>query len=397
MNTSILSVAGHLIAAVLLACALSARAQDPHGTISNKECLKPAAWYTLAGDAPRPVNGNDLIADMAARDAVLLGETHDNFDHHEWQLQTLAALHLLRPQMVIGFESFPRRVQPALDKWVAGQISVKQFLEQSEWSTVWRMSADLYLPLFRFARINRIPMVALNVDQSLIDAVTKTGWDAVSQEQREGLSRPAPPSKSYRDFLFEVFNQHQQSKNKGSGDFGFFVQSQTTWDRAMAEALARRVDSGGGEQRPLVVGIMGSGHIRYGFGVPYQLRDLGVSNIGTLIPVDTKEDCDDIKRGFADAVFAIPTVAMDRPPPPRLGVQLEQVDGGARLVQVRSGSLAEKMGLRRGDVITSVAGAPVDRMSKVISAVQQQPAGTWLPMKIRRGAETLDIVVKFPR
>jgi len=28
--------------------------------------------------------------------------------------------------------------------------------------------------------------------------------------------------------------------------------------------------------------------------------------------------------------------------------------------------------------------------------VRGQPAGTWLPMQVRRGDETLDVVVRFP-
>jgi len=47
-------------------------------------------------------------------------------------------------------------------------------------------------------------------------------------------------------------------------------------------------------------------------------------------------------------------------------------------------------------VIVWVAGAPATRMIDVTSAVRLQPAGTWLPMKIRRGTETRDIVIKFP-
>jgi hypothetical protein len=37
-------------------------------------------------------------------------------------LQTLAALHVQRPKIVIGFEMFPRRLQPILDQWVAGAL-----------------------------------------------------------------------------------------------------------------------------------------------------------------------------------------------------------------------------------------------------------------------------------
>lgn len=383
-------------------CALSAHAQETPGhPAPARACLAPAVWYTLADGLPRATAGPELLADMARRDIVLLGEQHDDADDHQWQLQTLAALHLLRPQMVIGFESFPRRVQPVLDQWIAGELTVKQFLEQAEWEKVWNFPPELYLPLFQFARINRIPMVALNVDRALTEAITKNGWDAVPAEKKENVSRPAAPSAAYRDFLFDVFKTHPRvagkethALSKNDAEFRFFLESQTMWDRAMAEALTRR--TGQGTQRPLVVGIMGAGHVRYGYGVPHQLRDLGAGSIGTLLPVDAQQDCREIKANLADAVFAVPGTPADKPPPPRLGVRLEAVDGSVRLTEVTAGSLAEKTGLQGGDHIVSLAGLPVSKISSVIAAVRAQPAGTWLPLQIRRGAETLELVIKFP-
>jgi S1-C subfamily serine protease len=141
---------------------------------------------------------------------------------------------------------------------------------------------------------------------------------------------------------------------------------------------------------------MGEGHVRNGHGVPHQLRDLGVSNIGSLLPVDTRQDCDSISRGYADGVYAIPEVPREKPPPPRLGVRLEEFEGGVRLAEVSSGSLAEQSGLKRGDRIVAIAGIPVAKSGSVISAVRMQPEGTWLPMLIARGTQTVDIVIKFP-
>lgn len=394
MNVKIFLIPARALAgaALLCLCAVSAHAQA---------CLAPAAWHTLADGMPRAAAGPELLAAMAKRDVVLLGEQHDDADDHRWQLQTLAALHLLRPRMVIGFESFPRRTQPVLDKWIAGELTVRQFLEQVEWEKTWNFPAELYLPLFQFARINRIPMIALNVERTLIEAITKNGWDAVPVEQKENVSRPAAPSKAYRDFLFEVFQRHPRvagketnALGKDGAEFRFFLESQATWDRAMAEALARR--TGQSPQRPLVIGIMGAGHVRYGYGVPHQLRDLGVSSIGALLPVDSKQDCREIRAGLADAVFAVPDTPADKPPPPRLGVRLEAAENGVRLTEVVAGSLAEKSGLRSGDHIVSLAGLPVSKISSVIAAVRAQPAGTWLPLQVRRGAETLEFVIRFP-
>lgn len=366
-----------------------------------QSCPEPATWSALDGERPRAAQASALLDRMAQREVVLLGEVHDEMDHHYWQLQTLAALHARRPDMAIGFEMFPRRVQPALDRWVAGELTVKEFLEQSEWHTNWNMPAELYLPLFEFARINRIPLLALNIERKLSRAITEKGWDAVPEAEREGVGRPAPPAEAYREQLFAVFKEHPTLRDKGGkgarpkksdAAFRFFVESQTAWDRAMAEALARRAGAG----KPLVVGVMGSGHLRHGHGVPQQLRDLGVSNVGTLLPLSAGGECRDLRAGLADAVFMLPAQVAPKPAPPRLGVQLEDHPGGVRILAVTAGSLAEQTGLKRGDVILEMAGRPLQKTLAAISQLRLQPAGTWLPLRVKRGEETLELVIKFP-
>src|SRR5688572_4359642 len=97
----ILRALAPLLAAAFTAAAYPADA--PHAK-PGAACLPPAKWYALDAPKPRAVDAAQLIADMARRDVVLLGEHHDDRDHHLWQLQTLAALHAARPGMAIGFE-----------------------------------------------------------------------------------------------------------------------------------------------------------------------------------------------------------------------------------------------------------------------------------------------------
>ena len=363
-------------------------------------CLKPSGWYAADASGARPVRAAAVLADMAQRKIVLLGERHDNADHHAWQLATLGALHMLRPQMVIGFEAFPRRAQPVLDKWIAGELSERQFLEQVDWDKVWGFPSELYLPLFRFARINAIPMRALNVDNELIQAISKKGWDAVPASQKEGVTRPAPASPAYLDDLFRVYKLHPeaadpQKARRDGPDFLHFVDSQTTWDRAMAQGLANALRAASGVDQPLVVGIMGGGHIRYGRGVAHQLRGLGVESVGMLLPVSAGEDCSKLD-GIADAVFAVPKLPPSAPPPPRLGIRIERTKDGVSILSVVGGSLAEKTGLQVGDRFVSIAGTKVTRVGEVIRAVHEQPAGTWMPIRVRREGQELELVVKFP-
>jgi len=390
-----------LFAAAAISATVGAYAAD--AVPATPACLTPAAWNLPDGGRFRAADAGSVLSAAARRDVVLLGESHADDDHHRWQLQALAGLYALRPGMVIGFEMFPRRLQPVLDRLVAGELTARQFMEQSEWDTVWSMPFELYLPLFQFARINRIPMVALNVDRKLNKAITAKGWDAVPPAEREGVGRAAPPSAAYRDFLFEVYRQHtamhghdDSKASKNDHAFRYFVESQTTWDRAMAEALAHRLQSAAAGGKPLVVGIIGSGHLRYGYGVPHQLRGLGVKQVGTLLPMDADTDCKDLHSGLADAVFALPPQASAQPEPPRLGVQLEQNEDSVQIAAITAGSLAERTGLKSGDRLLELGGLPVKKVMLVISAIQQQPAGSWLPLRLQRGDATLDLVLKFP-
>ena len=139
--------------------------------------------------------------------------------------------------MVIGFEMFPRRVQDVLDRWVAGELSESEFLQRSHWAEVWGFDAAYYLPLFHFARMHRVPMVALNVERELVRRIGREGLDAVPENEREGVGRPEPASAAYLRELHAVYARHGRGASGGVDDPAFqrFVAGQLMWDRAMAE------------------------------------------------------------------------------------------------------------------------------------------------------------------
>ncbi len=352
-------------------------------------CGKAGQWVAPTDARAEPAEPRALLERMARQQVVLLGEVHDSAEDHRWQLHTLTQLHALQPRLAIGFEMFPRRVQAVLDQWVAGELSEAEFLQRSEWDKVWGYDAQQYLPLFHFARMNRIPMLALNVERSLIEAVGKQGWEAVPEAQKEGVSKPAAPSPAYRKSLRAVFDHHPV-KERGEAAFPRFLESQTAWDRAMAQVMAEHLRRHPGA---LVVGIMGAGHVRNGHGVAHQLKDLGVADSGALLTWERGESCASLGKGFADALYLVEAPKSN---PPRLGVATEQEKEGLRIKQVNAGSIAEAAGLKGGDMIIEVAGQPAKSILTLRAAVQRQTPGTWLPLKIRRGGEELEIVARFP-
>jgi uncharacterized iron-regulated protein len=365
------------------------------------ECVPPGAWRAPGPDGPRPVSGPALVSELARRDVVLLGERHDSAEHHRWQLQVITALHAVRPDLVIALEMFPRRVQPALDRWVAGELSEIDFLRESDWREVWQMDPQLYLPIFHFARMNNIPMVAANVDRALTHAVREKGFDAVPDGEREGVDRPAAASNAYLEFLREIYREHVRAGDKSAPDatqddpaFRRFVETQLVWDRALAQRIATALRR---TPRPLVVGVVGGGHAVNRFGIPHQLDALGIQNVAVLAPWDAGTDCKKLVAGYADAVFGVAVPAgADEPRRMRLGVWLEPAAGAVRIIRVEPGSVAEAAGLRAGDVVVEVAGVAAKQTSEMADVVKRQAPGTWLPLKIKRGADTTEIVAKFP-
>ncbi len=468
------------LAATVLA---SAACAHPHADQDQRNCGAVGTWIDPA--TAETIAPNQLLAGLAQRPVVLLGESHDNAEHHRWQLHTLAALHGHNPDMILGFESFPRRVQPVLDQWVNGELDPIAFLEAADWAKVWSFDPTLYLPLFDFARQNRIPMIALNVDRDFVVRVRREGWSAIPADERLGLSDPASAALAYRELLAEVYafeqlhtakhveqgDPHQAGTegettvddadaaegegespadetdtptDEGGGtagevhaptdeanaaetesdapadetdasateadapavevdvesileseDFAQFVSAQQTWDRAMAEAIAEARQR---QPSSLVVGILGRGHLEYGYGVPHQLADLGIPDAAVLLPIEREATCDGLPVDLADTIFVIePTASIViARPKPLLGVMLAQTDDGVQIKGVMEGTIAEAIALQKGDIVIEAAGFPIAKLAELIEVVQRQAPGTWLPLSIRRDGEEIEFVAKFP-
>ncbi len=373
-----------------------------HSDEMDNSCAAPNKWYNPADMSV--IDGNKFIKQAAKGRVVLLGEHHAQGDHQRWELHTLTALHAHNPNMAIGFEMFPRKVQPVLDKWIAGELSEAEFLEQSHWQKYWNFDAKYYLPLFHFARMNQIPIHALNVSRELVKKVRKAGWENIAETEREGVNDPSPPGEGYKNLLVSIYQQHgahkpgvKKEENDKKADLespGFkrFLQGQTLWDAAMAQIIYRETQK---DSSLLFVGVMGSGHVVNDYGIPDQLKSLGQKEVTTMIAWHDDFGCEGIDDTFADAIVGMNMEGEAAQPKPKLGVYLEEDNGKVSVAKLVEGSVAEAIGLKKGDVFVMAAGKKITRMVQVISIVQRTSHGTWLPLLIKRGDKEIEIVAKF--
>jgi uncharacterized iron-regulated protein len=343
---------------------------------------------------------------QAATDAriVYVGETHDNPASHRLELQVLEAMAERHPSRVaLGMEMFTPGQQPALDRWVAGELSEKEFLRAARWYEHWRMDFDYYRELLLFARRHRIPVIGLNAEKSLVRAVGRNSPEDLSAEERARLPQMDLSDPYQRALVQSIYGAH----DKGNSHLEGFLRVQTLWEETMAANVARYLASPQGEEMRLVV-LAGGNHIRFGFGIPRRVfRRLPTSYtlIGSreIVIAEKKEErLMDVKIPpfpMPPYDFLVFTAYEDlNKPEVRLGVMLEEEDGRVMVKMVLPGSVAEKAGIRMGDVVVAFDGEPARDSFDVVYAVGQKKPGDRASLLIERDGEeqALEAVFEAP-
>lgn len=98
---------------------------------------------------------------------------------------------------------------------------------------------------------------------------------------------------------------------------------------------------------------------------------------------------------------ALPPPRQEAPPGPRIGVVLDPSDAGhgARVLDVRAGSPADRAGIQAGDVITLVDGQPVDKNVDLTELIATTASGNARSIDLVRDASRvkMTIVPETPR
>jgi uncharacterized iron-regulated protein len=264
-----------------------------------------ASWLALVPIAPavaaEPIPGRfsnaqgqliatpDMVRQMQQADVVYLGETHDRAADHAAQLAIIQTLHDRQPNLAIGLEMFQRPYQSVLDAYVADQITETQLRQKTEYDKRWGFDWELYAPILRYAKAQKIPLIALNTPQEVTRKVSRQGLASLNWADRRfipPLSEIRTTPDAYRKMLADIFtSMHPAGKTTDPTRFDRFFQAQVLWDETMADRITQI------PHRPIVV-LVGQGHLVYRYGIPDRVdrRRSGLNQIVILLSPESGMD-----------------------------------------------------------------------------------------------------------
>ncbi len=221
------------------------------------------------------------MAQLAWAPRVLVGEKHDNPDHHALQLWLLRALETRRTQGSLLLEMLQPAQQPLVDA-LQGQATQPEKLPQAlAWQEGWDWR--LYGPIVREALQRQIPLLAANLTP-----------DEMRQAYRnplvlDGQHSNAPAVKA-------ALLEHVRA-----GHCGLLPEQQLPAMLAVQQQRDRRIAERMMAAPAPALLFAGSYHARKDLGVPLHLADLGApGETKVLLLVEVGEK---VEPGMADYVW----------------------------------------------------------------------------------------------
>jgi uncharacterized iron-regulated protein len=219
-------------------------------------------WDVAAGEL---IDSAALVDRLRHGRFVLLGEKHDNPDHHRLQAWLLRALVAAGRRPALGFEMFTLDDGTAIARQLAEHpTDAVGLAEAVNWQRSGWPAWAMYQPIAEAALEAKLPIIATNLAPATARALGQSGAAALEPvfAARYGLDRPLAP---------EV--QAAMAQEIHAAHCGYAVEAQVNAmllvqrarDAQMADNLAAA-----GQQDGAVL-IAGAGHVRRDYGIPTYL------------------------------------------------------------------------------------------------------------------------------
>ncbi|HDS1819404.1 TPA: ChaN family lipoprotein [Pseudomonas putida] len=227
------------------------------------------------------ISPEQLLTRLADTPRVLVGEKHDNPDHHALQLWLLQALQARRPQGSLLLEMLQPEQQPLVDKLEAQPQLPSDLPKALAWQDGWDW--PLYGPIVTQALQHDIALLAANLSPG---------------EMRQTYRQPAslPGERSNAPTVQAALLEHVRAGHCGllpQSQLPAMLAVQQQRDRRMAERLMKA-------PQPALL-LAGAYHVRKDLGVPLHLADLGAQGRSAVLLL--AEVGEPVEAGMADYVW----------------------------------------------------------------------------------------------
>src|SRR5881397_2728484 len=219
-------------------------------------------WDVKAGTF---IPEDTLVARLVASRFVLLGERHDNPDHHVLQAKLVRAMVVAGRRPAVGFEMLATDDAPAIVRYLARSPKDAAGLGDAvNWTRSGWPEWRFYQPIAQIALDSGLTIVATNLSRAATDAVRRNGLPGLGPALTQQLRLDEVPSPETREAMArELRDAHCDQTPENVLDR--MVDVQWARDARMAASLAR---AGGRDGAVLIAGV---GHARNDRGVPAHL------------------------------------------------------------------------------------------------------------------------------
>jgi uncharacterized iron-regulated protein len=397
-----------LVATALLLCAPAAIAQDDvlNLRVGDPERRDKTVALVLDGIVDTRDGAVLTTAEVAQRlsdvDLLFVGESHTAIEFHRAQRHILEALVAAGRDVMIGLEMFPVTEQASLDAWVRGDYAGERaFVEGSRWYEHWGYNWDYYSAIFRLAREHGLPMFAINAPRDVVSAVRRKGIDGLTPE--EAAYMPPSIDTDNADHL-SLFKAYIGDDGHGGGmtdeQWQSMFAAQCTWDATMGYNAVRALQASEAAD-PIMVVLIGSGHVSYGLGIERQSHDFFDGTTATLIPVPVADEnghpVRTLAAAYADFVWGVP--AEDETLYPSLGLSTTTPESGQglRVLFAQDGTPSARAGVESGDLLVSIDGVTIVDKEHYSRLVGAKRWGDSVTLGVERGDVSMQVTVPLRR
>ncbi|MDH3257338.1 MAG: ChaN family lipoprotein, partial [Nitrospinota bacterium] len=323
-----------------------------------------------------------MIDTVSGSRVIYVGETHDNLEAHRVQLEIIRRLQEKFPGRIsVGMEMFRRSAQDDLDRWHQKNLTDKQF--RKLFRKNWGRGYGLYQPIFDYLQENSIPLIGLKSSRATEQKFRDDG------PNQKGLPEIDTEDVYHREYSMSLFGGNDTHTGVVSKPYQMLL----LWEESMAETVADFLKNKANANRKLVV-LAGGFHVQYGYGIPKRAFRRVPHAYSIILPEVTEIPKELKDREMKMKSVSIPLYASDFSwkvayivPPPnriRLGVFLEELENGLKVLKVEKDSNAERMTLQKDDVLLMLEGNELTDVEDLAARLQKHNFGDTVRLTIER-------------